>query len=156
MVLVVISAFAAIASGSQSVHSVQVPVAFGKDLTFNLLSEPVKYQGQDLNVFSGGKARAEILRGNADSSSRLSVTVECGVLQYSNFDYKLSASVYDKSGKLMGVASAIERVQYIRMGVMPMIFRKIDLDFGTGQDWTKAVKMQLSINSPNIPKPADA
>jgi hypothetical protein len=86
----------------------------------------------------------------------LRATLSAAVVQYSGVDYQISGAVFDASGKLLGVASAVEKVQYIRLGYMPTIFRKIELEFGASQAYRHAAFAVFSVSDPAVPKPPDA
>jgi hypothetical protein len=87
--------------------------------------------------------------------SRLKAVLRAHVAQYSNVDYRLHGAVYDAKGRLLGTASAVERVQYIRVGQMPSLLREIELDFGVSERYRDAAKIAFAISEPAVPKPPD-
>lgn len=85
----------------------------------------------------------------------LKATLKAAVAQYNRVDYRIFGAVYDAKGKLLGTASAVEKVQYIRLGIMPTVFRDIELDFGASKAFAEAAYVAFAVSDPDVPKPPD-
>lgn len=90
-----------------------------------------------------------------ESGSFFSVTVKAAVAQYNKVDYRISCTLFDKDGILLGTAVAVEHVEYVRLGVMPTVSRDIKLDFDPKKNYERAAYAVFSISSPDVPKPPD-
>ena len=153
--MTVISAGAVLLAAGHAASD-RVEVKLDVPVKIGLKSEPVPYKGTKLTVFSAGQATFFSLPQCGKSERNLFVTLKAAVEQYNKTEYRISAAVYDKAGKLIGSASAVEKVEYIRLGVMPTLFRDITFDFGANKDWGRAAWAEFSVNSPNVPLPPDA
>lgn len=85
-----------------------------------------------------------------DKESRLTSVLSCGVTQYNDVDYWISVAVFDGVGRLLGSASHKETVQFIRIGVMPCMFREIEFDFGISEAYKNATQIIVAISDRKV------
>ena len=127
----------------------------GRDVDLVLKSTPVDTNGHKLSVLTSGKAVVDRVSSGQGDGSVLTATLHCGIAQYSTFDYRLTARVFDRRGREMAKSTVVEHVQYIRVGTMPTLFREIRFDFGRRDDWGRAKTVQFDVDSPRIPRPPE-
>lgn len=159
-----------------------VKVDFANPVPINLQSVPVSYRGSKLSIVRAGKCSfalenritvieapepepglygvtwnriPETLPPTVTIDSALKVTLSAAITQYNTVDYRLSGAVFDGSGKMLGVSSLVEHVDYVRVGVMPTLFRELTFDFGTSRDYKDAKYAVFTVSNPSVPKPPD-
>jgi hypothetical protein len=125
-----------------------IPLNLGQKTEFGIRSSPVKLDNFDLHILSIGTGTFRL-----DRESRLTATLKAAVTQYAAIEYWVSTAVFDVAGKLLGTASHKEKVQYIRLGATPTMFRDIELDFGISKAFKDAALVVLAISDRDVPKP---
>ena len=123
-------------------------LALDKTIRVDAQSTAVKTAGGKLHIISIGTGTFTL-----DNASRLKAVLNAGVTQYAEIDYWISVAVFDNAGCFLGSASHIEPVQYVRLGVMPMTFREIELDFGISRTFKDVALFTVAISDREIPKP---
>lgn len=86
----------------------------------------------------------------------LRATVKASVAQYSDVEYRVSCAVFDRKGRLLGAATHVEIVAYVRLGSMPTLFKEIVFDFGASKAFADVAYATFSISDPAVPVPPDA
>lgn len=89
-------------------------------------------------------------RFSLDEKSRLTAVLSCGVTQYNDIEYWISVAVFDEAGRLLGSACHKESVQYVRAGLMPCMFREIELDFGISEAYKNATQIVVAISDRKV------
>jgi RNA polymerase sigma factor (sigma-70 family) len=125
-----------------------VALQFDRKLTIGVKSNPIKVRDSELSIVNIGTGTFHLSK-----EDRLTATLNAGVHQYAKVDYWIYAAVFDARGRLLGTAAHKEAVLHIRLGQMPMMMPKIELDFGTSRDFSKAAYVVVSISNPEVPEP---
>lgn len=87
---------------------------------------------------------------------RLRANLKLAVAQYNKVEYRIYGAAYDANGRLLGTAVHIEPVEYIRLGLIPTMFRDVVLDFGVSESFAQAKFVAFAVSQPPVPKPPDA
>ena len=74
---------------------------------------------------------------------------------YCDVEYRLSCAVFDKEGLLLGTASHVESVKYLRLGSMPTLIREMAFDFGASKAYERVAYATFSISEPAVQVPPD-
>lgn len=128
----------------------------GRPIELRLAAKPVRSNGEDFSILHAGKAVVDRTATGREGETSLKAVLSCAVAQYSDFDYRLVARVFDRQGRVMAVSKVTEHVSYVRLGVMPTLFKDLTFEFGKRMDWGRAKTVQFEVDSPKIPTPPDA
>ena len=83
----------------------------------------------------------------------MTAKLDCSVLQYTKMSSKIHAALFDQKHRLLGTATAAEEIEYIRLGVIPTLFRTIEFDFGSSKLYDKATEIVFVVEESAIPNP---
>jgi RNA polymerase sigma factor (sigma-70 family) len=125
-----------------------VALQFDRKLTIGVTSRSIKVGESELEIVKIGTGTFHLT-----PEGHLTATLNAGVTQYAKVDYLIYAAVFDARGVLLGTAAHKEAVERVRLGGIPMMMRKIELDFGTSRDFSKAAFVVVSISNPEVPEP---
>ncbi|MBS1712797.1 MAG: hypothetical protein JST30_00520 [Armatimonadetes bacterium] len=145
----------AVLAGGQT-RTPRHPFDAGRPIELRLASKPVRLNGEDFSILRSGKAIVDRTATGREGETSLKAVLSCAVAQYSDFDYRLVARVFDRQGRVMATSKLTEHVSYIRLGVMPTTFKDLTFEFGKRKDWGRAKVVQFEVDSPKIPVPPDA
>jgi hypothetical protein len=124
-----------------------VPLALDRKIDLGVRSRPVKVKDQDLHILTVGTGTF-----HRTNESRLTATLNVGVVQHAKVTYRVYAAVFDGKGRLLATASHTEEVERIRLGRTPMMFRRVELDFGVSEDFAEAAYLVVTVSNPEVPK----
>jgi RNA polymerase sigma factor (sigma-70 family) len=125
-----------------------VRLKFDEKIDIRVSSKAIKAGGDELKIISIGTGTFHLAK-----DTRLTATLNAGVLQHTKVDYWIYAAVFDVEGRMLGTASHKEIVEYIRLSATPLMLRKIELDFGISQAFRNAAFVAVTISDPEIAKP---
>lgn len=112
---------------------------------------PPGLYGYQWNNFPKPEKTGSDLKVEVSEGPFLTASVKLSVLQYNKMTYRVSCAVFAKDGTLLGAAAHDERVDYIRLGVIPTLLHEVTFDFGASRDFSRAAYALFAISNPKVP-----
>jgi hypothetical protein len=125
-----------------------IPIKLDEKVQISVRSAPVKVGERELHIVSIGTGQFYL-----DKDAHLTAILNAAVAQYTNMEYRIVVAVFDGAGQLLGAAQHDESVSYTRLGVMPTLFREINLDFGISKAFGRAAFAVIAISDRDVPEP---
>lgn len=125
-----------------------VRIQIDEQVPISARSAPVKVGEREMHIISFGTGVFHL-----DKDSRLTAILNAAVAQYTEMEYRIVVAVFDGAGRLLGAAHHDESVSYVRLGLMPTLFREINLDFGVSNAFRRAAFAVIAISERDVPDP---
>lgn len=125
-----------------------IPIKLDEKVQISARSAPAKVGEREIHIVSIGTGLFHL-----DKDARLTAILNAAVAQYTNMEYRIVVAVFDGPGQLLGAAQHDESVSYTRLGVMPTLFREINLDFGISKAFSRAAFAVVGISERDVPEP---
>jgi hypothetical protein len=131
-----------------SAPSLCIPLQLNQPIDLDLKSDDVKWQGNTFQLLRFFKAEF-----NLDDNAHLTTTLYGSSISFDDVKYTVHAAVFDKTGRLMGTASAPYRVQRIWLGGVVTTQVELEMDFGISNTYTDVAAVTFAISSMEVLTP---